>query len=119
MDQTRGDPDGPRLLYSNLSRFSAIRCSSPSFARIRTGRRLRTFSLAFRDRRRAIRAKTAAIATVELSNQVFNEVCRRATSDLYILISRTPYGLYPYAGTLVFHTIRTRRDHHCDDGPVG
>ncbi len=56
------------------------------------------FSLAFRDRRRAMRAKTAAIATVESSNDLFNEVCRRATSDLYMLMSRTPHGLYPYAG---------------------
>ncbi len=56
------------------------------------------FALAFRDRRRAIRAKTAAIATINSSNEVFNEICRRATSDLYMLISRTPHGLYPYAG---------------------
>ncbi|MEJ0092668.1 MAG: amylo-alpha-1,6-glucosidase [Methylocella sp.] len=56
------------------------------------------FALAFRDRRRAIRAKTAAIATIDSSNDLFNEVCRRATSDLYMLISRTPHGLYPYAG---------------------
>uniref|UniRef100_UPI00378369B7 amylo-alpha-1,6-glucosidase n=1 Tax=Methylocella sp. TaxID=1978226 RepID=UPI00378369B7 len=56
------------------------------------------FSLAFRDRRRAIRAKTAAIATVESSNDLFNEMCQRSTSDLYMLMSRTPHGLYPYAG---------------------
>lgn len=56
------------------------------------------FSVAFRDRRRAIRAKTAAIATIDSSNDLFNEVCRRATSDLYMLVSRTPHGLYPYAG---------------------
>ncbi len=56
------------------------------------------FALAFRDRLRAIRAKTAAIATIDSSNDLFNEVCRRATSDLYMLISRTPHGLYPYAG---------------------
>jgi glycogen debranching enzyme len=56
------------------------------------------FALAFRDRRRVIRARTAAIATVDSSNNLFNEVCRRSTSDLYMLISQTPHGLYPYAG---------------------
>jgi glycogen debranching enzyme len=56
------------------------------------------FSAAFRDRRRAIRAKTASIATIDSSNELFNEICRRSTSDLYMLVSRTPHGLYPYAG---------------------
>ncbi|SFK39318.1 amylo-alpha-1,6-glucosidase [Methylocapsa palsarum] len=56
------------------------------------------FQMAFRDRRRDIRAKTSEIATVASSNDVFNEICRRSTSDLYMLITRTPYGLYPYAG---------------------
>jgi glycogen debranching enzyme len=56
------------------------------------------FSLAFRRRRRDIRAKTSGIAKVEGSNELFNEVCGRATSDLYMLIGRTSHGLYPYAG---------------------
>ena len=56
------------------------------------------FSLAFRNRRRDIRAKTSGIAKVESSNELFNEVCGRATSDLYMLIGRTSQGLYPYAG---------------------
>jgi len=56
------------------------------------------FQKAFRDRRRDIRAKTNNIATVASSNDVFNEICRRSTSDLYMLMSRTPLGLYPYAG---------------------
>jgi glycogen debranching enzyme len=56
------------------------------------------FHKAFRDRRRSIRAKTSAIATVSSSNDVFNEICSRSTSDLYMLISRTPFGLYPFAG---------------------
>ncbi|WOJ91344.1 amylo-alpha-1,6-glucosidase [Methylocapsa polymorpha] len=56
------------------------------------------FSRAYRDRRRDIRAKTSGIATVESSNDLFNELCCRSISDLYMLISRTPYGLYPYAG---------------------
>ena len=56
------------------------------------------FAFALRDRRRDIRAKTSGIATVESSNDVFNEICCRSTSDLYMLMSRTPHGVYPYAG---------------------
>jgi len=56
------------------------------------------FALALRDRRRDIRATTSGIATVESSNDVFNEICCRSTSDLYMLVSRTPHGVYPYAG---------------------
>ena len=56
------------------------------------------FSLAFKNRRRDIRAKTSGIAKVESSNELFNEICSRATSDLYMLIGRTAQGLYPYAG---------------------
>jgi glycogen debranching enzyme len=57
-----------------------------------------TFGHAFVARRRAIRHKTAGIARVESSNNVFDEVCRRAAADLYMLMTRTRHGIYPYAG---------------------
>lgn len=60
--------------------------------------KVENFALAFRNRRRDIRARTRGIATVESSNELFNEVCRRAISDLYMLVTRTPQGFYPYAG---------------------
>ncbi|HUI19421.1 MAG TPA: amylo-alpha-1,6-glucosidase [Methylocella sp.] len=56
------------------------------------------FGHAFRARRRVIRNKAAGIATVESSNELFNEVCRRATADLYMLMTKTRHGIYPYAG---------------------
>ena len=62
------------------------------------------FQKAFRARRRDIRATTSNIATVASSNDVFNEVCRRSTSDLYMLMSRTAHGLYPYAGVPWYST---------------
>jgi glycogen debranching enzyme len=38
------------------------------------------------------------IASVECSNDLFNEVLCRSVSDLHMLISDTPQGRYPYAG---------------------
>jgi glycogen debranching enzyme len=44
------------------------------------------------------RAASQGVCTVETSNDVFNEVVCRSMSDLYMLISNTPEGRYPYAG---------------------
>ncbi len=44
------------------------------------------------------KAMTRDVATVESSNEIFNEVMCRSTADLYMLITETPQGLYPYAG---------------------
>src|SRR5215471_10070874 len=41
---------------------------------------------------------TRQIATVTTSNDVFNEVLCRAASDLYMLMTDTPQGPFPYAG---------------------
>jgi len=38
------------------------------------------------------------VCTVECSNDLFNEVLCRSMSDLYMLITSTPQGRYPYAG---------------------
>jgi glycogen debranching enzyme len=44
------------------------------------------------------RAVSHRVCTVESSNDLFNEVLCRSMSDLYMLISNTPQGRYPYAG---------------------
>jgi len=64
-----------------------------------------SFGHAFRARRRAIREKATGIATIESSNELFNEVCRRATADLYMLMTRIRYGIYPYAGIPWYSTV--------------
>ncbi|MGH6845382.1 MAG: amylo-alpha-1,6-glucosidase [Methylocella sp.] len=74
------------------SLFVAVLCED------RNEPRINPFGRAFRARRRAIRSTATGIATIESSNELFNEVCRQATADLYMLMTRTRHGLYPYAG---------------------
>ncbi|MCC7346645.1 MAG: amylo-alpha-1,6-glucosidase [Variibacter sp.] len=55
-------------------------------------------------RHRALRSATAGVGTVDTSNTLFNEVLCRSMSDLYMLMSATPQGPYPYAGTPWYST---------------
>ena len=48
--------------------------------------------------RRALRAASRHSATVQTSNDVFNEVLCRAMADLHMLVTDTLQGPYPYAG---------------------
>src|SRR6188472_3806313 len=47
---------------------------------------------------RELRAGTRNIATVETSNELFNEILCRSAADLAMLVTDTPQGAYPYAG---------------------
>ncbi len=48
--------------------------------------------------RREMRQSTAGAATIETSNNIFNEVLCQASADLNMLMTETPEGRYPYAG---------------------
>lgn len=48
--------------------------------------------------RREMRKSTAGAATIETSNNIFNEVLCQASADLNMLMTETPEGRYPYAG---------------------
>ena len=63
------------------------------------------FLSAYRDTRRARRFATGHIATVTSSNQAFNDMLCRATSDIYTLITWGEHGPYPYAGIPWFSTV--------------
>jgi glycogen debranching enzyme len=48
--------------------------------------------------RREMRRSTVGAASIETSNNIFNEVLCRSMADLNILTTDTPQGRYPYAG---------------------
>ena len=53
---------------------------------------------------RALKEVTSGVATVTTSNNLLNEVLCRSMSDLYMLMTNTDQGLYPYAGTPWYST---------------
>ena len=53
---------------------------------------------ALRTARQALRASSGMAANIEGSNAVFNELARRSIADIYMLITETQYGPYPFAG---------------------
>jgi glycogen debranching enzyme len=63
------------------------------------------FVIAFRDTRRLLRSTSAGIATVTSSNHLFNELACRSASDLYMLVTQTEHGSYPYAGVPWYSTV--------------
>ncbi len=64
----------------------------------------RVFYQRMRAARQALHESSEKAASIEGSNTVFNEVVRRSVSDLYMLITDTPQGPYPYAGIPWFST---------------
>jgi glycogen debranching enzyme len=48
--------------------------------------------------RREMRRSAAGAASIETSNDIFNEVLCQSMADLNILMTDTPQGRYPYAG---------------------
>jgi glycogen debranching enzyme len=65
----------------------------------------RLFFSSLREARRSVRTSVMNAATVITSNDVFNEAVRRAVADLYMLVTETEDGPYPYAGIPWFSTI--------------
>lgn len=62
------------------------------------------FVAALRTARRALRASSSRATAIVTSNEIFNEAVRRSVSDLYMLVTETPQGPYPYAGIPWFST---------------
>lgn len=66
---------------------------------------LSNIATAYRAKRRDSQRKSEGIATVASTNDVFNKLMSRCTSDVYTLLARTPHGLYPHAGIPWYSTI--------------
>jgi glycogen debranching enzyme len=64
-----------------------------------------TFYHRIRAARRALRRSAARAASVESSNDIFNEAARRSVADIYMLVTDTPQGAYPYAGIPWYSTV--------------
>jgi glycogen debranching enzyme len=64
----------------------------------------RQFYSSLRTARRTLRASSGRAASVDSSNSLFNEFARRSVADLYMLLTETPFGPYPFAGIPWFVT---------------
>jgi glycogen debranching enzyme len=64
----------------------------------------RQFYRRLRVARHSLRSSSGRAASIDSSNSLFNEIARRAVADLYMLVTDTAYGPYPYAGTPWFST---------------
>src|SRR4051812_30384144 len=81
----------------SASVFLAVTCDQP-------GGKSVPFFRGLRASYRALKCSTADVATITTSNELFNEVLCRSMSDLYMLMTNTPQGPYPYAGTPWYST---------------
>ncbi len=64
----------------------------------------RRFYSSLRSARRALRRSSGRATSLDSSNSLFNEMARRSVSDLYMLLTDTEYGPYPFAGIPWFST---------------
>jgi glycogen debranching enzyme len=64
----------------------------------------RLFYRRMRAARDALKQSSERAASVDSSNSVFNEIVRRAVSDIYMLVTDTSHGPFPYAGIPWFST---------------
>jgi len=60
---------------------------------------------AYREARRELRASSSRATSIASSNEVFNQSVRRCIADTYMLITRTEFGPYPYAGIPWYSTV--------------
>jgi glycogen debranching enzyme len=74
------------------SLFVAASCNKPA------GFRPAPFFRGLLAHRREMRRQTDGAASIETSNNIFNEVLCQSMADLNILTTDTPQGRYPYAG---------------------
>jgi glycogen debranching enzyme len=74
------------------SLFVAVSCNKPA------AHKPARFFRGLLAHRREMRKSTAGAASIETSNNIFNEVLCQSMADLNMLMTETPQGRYPYAG---------------------
>jgi len=101
----------PSLLDQHHAAFDLTlapgeRWSAVAIARFGTSARIGgpKFIPALKSAHRQLRKRARAAAAISTSNNLLNKVLCRSVSDLYMLITQTPQGLYPYAGIPWFST---------------
>ena len=82
------------------SLFVAVKCGECDVEKTKG----RDFFVCLREARKSSRDAAANAATVTTSNEIFNEVLCRSMADLYMLMTETEEGPYPYAGIPWFST---------------
>ncbi|MEN3286421.1 MAG: hypothetical protein V7634_721 [Bradyrhizobium sp.] len=78
--------------HETASLFVSVSCNPPE------GQRPGRFFRSLLAHRREMRNSSKGAASIETSNDIFNEVLCQAMADLNILLTETPQGRYPYAG---------------------
>ncbi|MGY3293281.1 glycogen debranching enzyme [Bradyrhizobium sp. LM3.6] len=78
--------------HESKSLFVAVSCNRPI-----TEKPARFFR-GLLAHRREMRQSTMGTASIETSNNIFNEVLCQSMADLNMLMTETPQGRYPYAG---------------------
>ena len=86
--------------YERASLFLAVQCDGDASVQPEAER----FFVRLRAARRALRTATSRAAAVATSNAILNEALCRSVADLYMLVTDTPQGPYPYAGIPWFCT---------------
>lgn len=81
--------------------FFETNCSSKST----TEPARRQFFIGLRGARRSLRSCSLGAAAIQTSNDILNEALCRSIADLYMLMSDTPEGPYPYAGIPWYSTV--------------
>ncbi|HTV87553.1 MAG TPA: amylo-alpha-1,6-glucosidase [Stellaceae bacterium] len=66
---------------------------------------VREYYRSLRAARHTLRSAKARSACIEGSNAIFNELARRSAADIYMLLTETEYGPYPYAGIPWYSTV--------------
>jgi glycogen debranching enzyme len=65
----------------------------------------RRFYSMLRAARRGMRKTSGRAVAIDSSNSLFNEMARRSVADLYMLVTETEHGPYPFAGIPWFNTV--------------